>query len=131
MATIHAGTMKEITYSGTAPTATVVGAHLLDNAQAGDKILLNKVFAGALVTDVKLVCAAMSGVKLDIGFEYVDGLPGSRDDAFFSDVDAAGRKDSDAPPVRLEHDAIIVATVKSGTASGQITTVTTFEPRGV
>lgn len=133
MATINAPTLLDVVYSGDCPAAYVHGSATLAAAQIGDKVRLNKVYAGTKVYWAKLINAALgasSTVKL--GFEYVNGEAGGNDAAFLpatSTVAGASTQGAGAP-VTLAYDAYIVATIGGGPVTGQIDAVLAFEFKG-
>ena len=81
MATINAPTLLDVIYSGDCPLAVAHGSATLAAAQIGDKVRLNKVYAGTKVYDAKLISGALgAGVTIDLGFEYVNGEAGGNAD---------------------------------------------------
>lgn len=133
MSTINAPTLQDVIYSGDCPLAVAHGSATLAAAQIGDKVRLNKVYAGTKVYDAKLISGALGvGVTIDLGFEYVNGEAGGNAAAFLDNADcaAAGRDESAAAPITMAYDAYIIATIGGAAATGQIDSVLTFEFKG-
>lgn len=133
MSTINAPTLQDVIYSGDCPLAVAHGSATLAAAQIGDKVRLNKVYAGTKVYDAKLISGALgAGVTIDLGFEYVNGEAGGNAAAFLDNADcaAAGRDESAAAPITMAYDAYIIATIGGAAATGQINSVLTFEFKG-
>lgn len=133
MSTINAPTLQDVIYSGECPLATAHGSTVLAAAQIGDKVRLNKVYAGTKVYDAKLINAALgASTTVKLGFEYVNGESGGNDAAFVpaTSTAAAAATRSAATPVSLAYDAFIIATIGGAAATGQIDSVLTFEPKG-
>ena len=133
MATINAPTLQSIVYSGECPAAFAHGQATLAAAQVGDKVRLNKVYAGTKVFAAKLVNAALgASTTVKLGFEYCNGEAGGNDAAFLpaTSTAAAGVSRSAAAPVTLNYDAYIIATIGGAAATGQIDSVLSFEFRG-
>jgi len=134
MSVINAPTLQATVYSGDCPLAVAHGTATLAAAQVGDKVRLNKVYAGTKVYGAKLINAALgANVVVDLGFEYANGESGGVANAFLNDADGAtaGAKESAAAPVTLAYDAYIVATIAGAAATGKIDTVLTFEFKGL
>lgn len=133
MATINAPTLLDVVYSGDCPFAAAHGQATLASAAIGDKVRLNKLFAGTKIYGVKLVNAALGmGTTVSVGFEYVDGQAGGGAAALIaatSTASAATREGATAP-VTLAYDAYVTATVGGAAATGQIDTVVTYEFKG-
>lgn len=134
MSVINAPTLQETVYSGDCPLAVAHGTATLAAAQVGDKVRLNKLYAGTKVYGAKLINAALgasSTVKL--GFEYANGESGGNDAAFLAATatNAAAKTDSATAPVTLAYDAYVIATVGGAAATGQIDSVLTFEFKGL
>lgn len=133
MSTINAPTLQDVIYSGDCPLAVAHGSATLAAAQIGDKVRLNKVYAGTKVYDAKLISGALgAGVTIDLGFEYVNGEAGGNAAAFLDNADcaSAGRDESAAAPITMAYDAYIIATIGGAAATGQIDSVLTFEFKG-
>lgn len=134
MATINAPSLQDVVYSGDCPLAAAHGYITLAAAASGDKVRLNKVYAGTKVVDLKMVFADLgTGTTVKVGFEYVNGESGSNDAAFLPATDvatAAGSARSAAAPVTLAYDAYIIATIGGAAATGQLDVVTTYEFKG-
>ena len=134
MSVINAPTLQATVYSGDCPLAVAHGAATLAAAQVGDKVRLNKVYAGTKVYGAKLINAALgANVVVDLGFEYANGEAGGVANAFLNDADgsAAASHESVAAPVTLAYDAYIVATIAGAAATGKIDSVVTFEFKGL
>lgn len=134
MSVINAPTLQDAVYSGDCPLAVAHGTATLAAAQVGDKVRLNKVYAGTKVYGAKLVNAALgANVVVDLGFEYANGEAGGVANAFLNDADgsAAGSHESAAAPITLAYDAYIVATIAGAAATGKIDSVVTFEFKGL
>lgn len=134
MSVINAPTLQDAVYSGDCPLAVAHGSATLAAAQIGDKVRLNKVYAGTKVYGAKLVNAALgTGVTVDLGFEYANGEAGGVANAFLAAANgaAAGAKESATAPVTLAYDAYIVATIAGAAATGKIDSVVTFEFKGL
>lgn len=130
MATINAPSLQDTVYSGDCPLANAHGYVTLAAAAIGDKVRLNKVYAGTKVYDVSMINAALgAGVTVSVGFEYVDGQAGGSATAFLpaTAASAAARTESAVKPVTLAYDAYIIATIAGGAATGQLDTVVTYE----
>lgn len=133
MATINAPTLQDVIYSGDCPLAVAHGQATLAAAQIGDKVRLNKVYAGTKVYDAALVNAALgANTTVKLGFEYANGEAGGNDAAFLSATatSAAGKQRSNAAPVTLAYDAYIIATIGGAAATGLFDSVITFEFKG-
>ena len=134
MATINAPSLLDTVYSGDCPLAAAHGYITLAAAASGDKVRLNKVYAGTKVYDVKMVFGDLgTGTTMSVGFEYVNGEAGGSATAFLPATDvatAAGSARSAAAPVTLAYDAYIIATVGGASATGQLDVVTTYEFKG-
>lgn len=133
MSVINAPTLQDTVYSGDCPLAPAHGSATLAAAQVGDKVRLNKLFAGTKVYGAKLINAALgAGVLVDLGFEYANGEAGGVANAFLNDVDgsAAGSHESAAAPMTLAYDAYVVATIAGAAATGKIDSVLTYEFKG-
>ena len=133
MATINAPTLLDVVYSGDCPFAAAHGQATLAAAAIGDKVRLNKLFAGTKIYGVKLVNAALgASTTVSVGFEYVDGQAGGGAAALIaatSTASAATREGATAP-ITLAYDAYVTATVGGAAATGQIDTVVTYEFKG-
>ena len=134
MAIINAPSLQDTVYSGDCPLAVAHGYATLAAAAIGDKVRLNKVYAGTKIFSAAVVSADMgTSVTLDLGFEYCNGEAGSVADAFFNDLDvatAASTTDKAIKPVVLAYDAYIVATIAGGAATGDLDTMLTYEFKG-
>jgi len=133
MATINAPTLQDVIYSGDCPLAVAHGQATLAAAQIGDKVRLNKVYAGTKVYDAALINAALgASTTVKLGFEYVNGEAGGNDAAFLAATStvAVGKQRSNAAPVTMAYDAYIIATIGGAAATGQIDSVLTFEFKG-
>jgi len=134
MSVINAPTLQETVYSGDCPLAVAHGSANLAAAQVGDKVRLNKLFAGTKVYAAKLINAALgANTTVKLGFEYANGEAGGNDAAFLAATatNAAGRTDAAVAPVTLAYDAYVIATVGGAAATGQIDSVLTFEFKGL
>lgn len=134
MATINAPSLLDTVYSGDCPLANAHGYITLAAAASGDKVRLNKVYAGTKVYDVKMVFADLgTGTTVSVGYEYVNGEAGGSATAFLGATDvatAAGVANSAVAPVTLAYDAYITATIGGAAATGQLDVVTTYEFKG-
>jgi hypothetical protein len=134
MATINAPSLQDIVYSGDCPLAVAHGYVTLAAAAIGDKVRLNKVYAGTKIYDARMVAEDLgTGTTLKLGFEYVNGEAGGDDAAFLAATDVASAASSNQTPkkpVTLAYDAYIIATVGGGAASGALDTMVTYEFKG-
>ena len=134
MATINVPSLLDTVYSGDCPLANAHGYITLAAAASGDKVRLNKVYAGTKVYDVKMVFADLgTGTTVSIGYEYVNGESGGSATTFLPATDvatAAGVANSGVAPVTLAYDAYIIATIGGAAATGQLDVVTTYEFKG-
>lgn len=134
MATINAPSLQDTQYSGDCPLANAHGYVTLASAQIGDKVRLNKLYAGTKIFSAAVVAADMgTGVTLDLGFEYVNGEAGGSANGFYNDLDvatAASTNNKFVKPVTLAYDAYIIATIAGGAATGDLDTVLTYEFKG-
>lgn len=134
MATINAPTLLDVVYSGDCPFAAAHGQATLAAAAIGDKVRLNKLFAGTKIYGVKLVNAALgASTTVSVGFEYVDGQSGGGAAALIaatSTASAAVTREGATAPITLAYDAYVTATVGGAAATGQIDTVVTYEFKG-
>lgn len=134
MATLNAPTLQTPVYSGDCPLAVAHGSITLAAAASGDKIRLNKVYAGTKVFDAHMVAADLgTGTTMALGFEYVNGEAGGSATAFLGATDVASAASSTRSafaPVTLDYDAYIIATVGGAAATGQLDTALTYEFRG-
>lgn len=134
MTILNAPSLLETVYSGDCPSAFAHGHVALVNAQVGDKVRLNKLFAGTKIYDAKVVHGALgTGVTVDLGFEYANGEAGSNLTAFLTaDAEAAaGKSSSNVAPLTLAYDAYIVATIGGGVANGNLDSVLAYEFKGL
>ena len=70
MATINAPSLLDTVYSGDCPLANAHGYITLASAASGDKVRLNKVYAGTKIYDIKLVNAALgASTTVSLGYE--------------------------------------------------------------
>jgi hypothetical protein len=134
MATINAPSLQDTVYSGDCPLAAAHGYVTLAAAASGDKIRLNKVYAGTKVMDARLITGDLgTGTTMSLGFEYVNGEAGGSATAFLGATDvasAAASTQTAAAPVTLAYDAYIIATIGGAAATGQVDTVVTYEFKG-
>ena len=133
MATFNAPTLMDVVYSGDCPAAHVHGSITLAAAQVGDKVRLNKVYAGTKIYWSKLVNAALgASTTVKLGFEYVNGEAAGNDSAFIpaTSTAAAASTQGAGAPVTLDYDAYIIATIGGAAATGKIDTVLNFEFKG-
>lgn len=133
MATINAPSLQDIVYSGDCPLAAAHGYVTLAAAQVGDKVRLNKVFAGTKVYSSHFVNAALGASStVALGFEYVNGESGGDPAAFIAATStaSAARANSVTAPVVLAYDAYIIATIGGAAATGKLDTVLTYEFKG-
>ncbi|CAB4155034.1 hypothetical protein UFOVP653_62 [uncultured Caudovirales phage] len=133
MATINAPSLLDTVYSGDCPLAAAHGYVTLASASSGDKVRLNKVYAGTKVVSSHFVNAALgASTTVKLGFEYVNGESGGNDAAFIAatSTSSAGIARTAAAPVTLAYDAYIIATIGGGTATGQFDAVVTYEFKG-
>lgn len=133
MSTINAPSLQDVIYSGESPAAYAHGYVVLASAQIGDKVRLNKLYAGTKIFEAKAINAALGvGVTVDLGFEYVNGEAGGDAAAFLNGADGAtaGSKVSAAAPVVLAYDAYLIATIAGAAATGKLDTVLGFEFKG-
>lgn len=135
MSVINAPSLQTTVYSGDCPLATAHGAVTLAAAQVGDKVRLNKLFAGTKVVDTNVIFDDLgTDVTVKLGFEYANGESGSNDAAFLAATDAAtaaGNARGKHAPVTLAYDAYVVATIAGGAATGKLDTVLTYEFKGL
>jgi len=141
MTTFLAPTLQDIAYSGQDAFAAAHGSMAI-NAQVGDKIRLNQVYAGTKIYNAKLITAALgAGVTISLGFETdptnvaqyqlaADTIV--NDTAFVDAVSAvaASFNQYEGAPIYLTQDAYIVATIGGAPAVGQIDSVIEYEFRG-
>jgi hypothetical protein len=135
MATINAPSLQDTVYSGDCPLANAHGYVTLASAQIGDKVRLNKVYAGTKIYDVKFVNAALgASTTVSIGYEYVNGEAGGSATALMAAAatSSAGtsRQSGNIPPVTMDYDAYIIATIAGGAATGKLDVVTSYEFKG-
>jgi len=135
MATINAPSLLDTVYSGECPLAAAHGYITLAAVPVADKIRLNKVYAGTKIYDVKMVNASLgASTTVSLGYEYVNGEAGGSATALLAATatSSAGttRQTGNIPPVTLEYDAFITATIGGGTATGALNVVTTYEFKG-
>lgn len=130
MATINALSLQDTIYSGDCPMAPAHGYATLVAAQVGDKVRLNKVYAGTKILSAHYVNAALgAGSTVALGYEYVNGELAAQPNALIpaTATNAAGVARSAVAPIVLPYDAYIIATVGGGAATGQLDSVVTFE----
>ena len=134
MATINAPSLLDVVYSGDCPLANAHGYITLASAASGDKVRLNKVYAGTKIYDIKLVNAALgASTTVSLGYEYVNGEAGGSATALLAATatsSAAATRQGAVAPITLAYDAYITATIGGGTATGQVDVVTTYEFKG-
>lgn len=134
MATINAPSLDEVQYSGASPLAAAHGYITLAGAASGDKVRLNKLYAGTKILNARMVADDLgSGTTMSLGFEYVGGEAGGSATALIGSTDvatAASSTNTAAAPFTLAYDAYIVATIGGGSATGKLDTVVTFEFKG-
>jgi len=134
MATINAPSLLDTVYSGACPLANAHGYVTLAAAAAGDKVRLNKVYAGTKIFDVKMVNAALgASTTVSVGFEYINGESGGGTASLLaatSTVAAAATRQGAIAQVVLEYDAYIIATIAGGAATGKLDVITTYEFKG-
>lgn len=135
MATINAPSLQDTVYSGDCPLAVAHGYVTLASAAIADKVRLNKVYAGTKIYDVKMVNAALgASTTIALGYEYINGEAGGAANALLAatatNTANTTRQSGNIPPVTLDYDAYITATVAGGTASGQLNVITTYEFKG-
>jgi hypothetical protein len=134
MATINAPSLLDTQYSGDCPLANAHGYITLASAQVGDKVRLNKLYAGTKIYDTRMIFGDLgTGTTVSLGFEYANGESGGSATALLAATDvatAAGSASGVHAPVTLAYDAYIIATVGGGAATGQLDTVITYEFKG-
>jgi hypothetical protein len=133
MATINAPSIQDIVYSGDCPLASAHGYITLAAAAIGDKVRLNKVYAGTKVYSAHFVNAALgANSTISLGFEYVNGESGGAANSFVAATatSTAGLTRMAAAPIVLLYDAYIIATVAGGAVTGQFDSVVTYEFKG-
>lgn len=134
MATINAPSLQDTVYSGDCPLAAAHGYITLAAAASGDKVRLNKLYAGTKIYDARMINADLgTGTTMSLGFEYVNGEAGGSATAFFNAADvatAAASNQTTAAPITLAYDAYVIATVGGAAATGQLDTVLTYEFKG-
>lgn len=134
MATINAPSLLDTQYSGDCPLANAHGYITLASAQVGDKVRLNKLYAGTKIYDTHMVFADLgTGTTVSIGYEYANGEAGGSATALLAATDvatAAGDARGKHAPVTLAYDAYIIATIGGGAATGQLDTALTYEFKG-
>ncbi len=133
MATINAPSLLDTVYSGDCPLANAHGYITLASAQIGDKVRLNKVYAGTKIYDIKMVNAALGASStVSLGYEYVNGESGGSATALLAATSTASAAATNgvAAPVTLAYDAYITATIGGAAATGQLDVVTTYEFKG-
>ena len=131
MATINAPSLQDVVYSGDCPLANAHGYITLAAASSGDKVRLNKLYAGTKVYDAHMIAADLgTGTTVSLGFEYVNGESGGTATSFLGATDVASAASSTRgafAPITLAYDAYVIATVGSAAATGQLDTVITYE----
>lgn len=130
MATINAPSMQDTVYSGDCPLAPAHGYVNLAAAQVGDKVRLNKVYAGTKIMSGHYVNAALgANTTVALGYEFVNGELAAQPNALIpaAATNAAGVARSAVAPIVLPYDAYIIATIGGAAASGQLDTVITYE----
>ena len=134
MATINAPSLNDQVYSGDCPLAAAHGYATLASAQIGDKVRLNKLFAGTKIFAADMIAADMgTGTTIALGFEYVNGESGGTTTAFIAATDVATAASTTRKvfkPVTLAYDAYVIATIAGGAATGDLDTVLTYEFKG-
>lgn len=130
--TINAPSLLDVVYSGAAPFAAAHGYATLAANQVGDKIRLNKLYAGTKVYEAKAIVAALgANTTISLGYEACDGSASSPT-AFINAAASAsaGKLSSAVAPITIPYDAYVIATVGGAVANGQIDTVVQFEFQG-
>lgn len=134
MSTINAPSLQDIVYSGDCPLAAAHGYITLAAAASGDKIRLNKLYAGTKIYDARMIAADLgTGTTMALGFEYVNGEAGGSATALLGATDVATAASSTqiaVKPFVLQYDAYIIATVGGAAATGDLDTVVTYEFKG-
>lgn len=133
MAIINAPSLQDTQYSGDCPLAAAHGYVTLASAASGDKVRLNKLYAGTKVMSSHFVNAALgASTTVKLGFEYVNGEAGGNDAAFVAATStaSAARANTVAAPITLAYDAYVIATIGGATATGQFDSVLTYEFKG-
>jgi hypothetical protein len=130
MSTINAPSLANVEYSGDDASAHAHGYITLAAAQIGDKVRLNKLYAGTKIYSAKFINAALGASStIALGYEYVDGS-GSGALIAATSTAAAGSSLSAVAPITLTGDAYVTATVAGAAVTGQFDSVLTFEHRG-
>lgn len=131
---IYASSFNSTAYNGThgnlsEHTAEVTAA----GAVIGKKLMLAKFDAGTVFSRVQLINAALgTGVTVDLGLEYPDGEVADNFTQFGNHAMAtAGTKTWEGKPVEALKNCYLVATVKGGTASGELFAKIQYQFRGV
>ncbi len=135
MATINAPSLQDTQYSGDCPLASAHGYITLASAASGDKVRLNKLYAGTKIIDARMIADDLgTGTTMSLGFEYVNGESGGSATALLGATDVASAASSTrtaVAPFTLAYDAYIVATVGAAAATGKLDTIVTYEFKGV
>lgn len=133
MAIINAPSLQDVIYSGDCPAAHAHGYVTLANAQVGDVVRLNRVYAGTKIYSDHFVNAALgAGVTVSLGYEYVNGEAAAAPAGLIAatGANAAGRVNSVHAPITLQYDAFITATIGGAAATGKLDSVVNFEFKG-
>lgn len=134
MSTINAPSLQDTLYSGDCPLAAAHGYITLAAAASGDKIRLNRLFAGTKITDARMIADDLgTGTTMALGFEYVNGELGGSATAILGATDVASAASSTRTaiaPITLAYDAYIIATVGGAAATGKLDTVIEYEFKG-
>lgn len=135
MATILGATALLRNYNGThgnASRAALTGA--VAAAPVNDDLVLGTFDAGTTIDEIRINHGALgAGVTVDLGFRYVGGEAGSDLAAFGAGLSmaAAAVKRFETGPVKLQFRAQLVATIKTGPATGSISTLVEYRFEGV
>ncbi len=86
------------------------------NLADGDRILLAKLDAGTKLLDAQaFIEDALASLTFSLGFDYINGEAGDDEAYFFNAADVAAggrfRADQNKPPLILQYDAYLVATL--------------------
>ena len=134
MTVIKAGTRRKQLYNGTHGNLSAETLKATLNAAAiGDEVEMGVIPAGTEVIRLETVFDALgAGSSIDLGYRYVDEENGSTDLTYWGNQSTAseGNGSHQSKPKRFEDAAILVATVKGGTATGELFVIPHWIGRG-
>lgn len=135
MATFLGATALQKNYNGTHGNASRAAlAAAIAAAAVNDDVVLGTFDAGTTIDEIRINHGALgAGVTVDLGYRYVGGEAGSDLAAFGAGLSmaAAAVKRFEAGPVKLLYRAQIVATIKTGPATGSINLLAEYRFEGV